>query len=65
MTKQVLIELATALKELKQEWLHPLLWKLLRDDMGLYAKIKLFLKRDGSRVTHDEMFLLAPDSKTL
>lgn len=65
LTKHLCIELALSLEELKQDWLHPLLWKLLRNDLGLYTKIKIFLKRHGNLVAHENMFLLAPDSKTL
>lgn len=59
------LDLSDSLKELKQDWLHPLLWELLRGDLGLYSKVRFFLKRHGRTIVFDKMFLLAPDSRHL
>lgn len=65
MYTNIFIDLSCTLEELKQGWLHPLLWELLRGDLGLYSKIRFFLKRRGGPVVFDKMFLLAPDSRRL
>ncbi|GAA5795031.1 hypothetical protein HPULCUR_000382 [Helicostylum pulchrum] len=58
-------DLSGSLEELKQDWVHPLIWELLRGDVGLYSKIRFFLKRRQELVVFDKMFLLAPDSRHL
>jgi hypothetical protein len=54
-----LIELKSALHQLNEDAVHPLLWQLLYGESGLAAKIHRFL-RLFNKPTYN-MFLIAPD----
>ncbi|KAG1120760.1 hypothetical protein G6F42_012679 [Rhizopus arrhizus] len=55
--------LSGSLFQLKENWVHPVLWYLLRGDDGLYAKTRRFIKYLCHTVVFNDMFLLAPDSR--
>jgi len=60
---QCIQDLSGSLYELKENWVHPVLWNMLRGDDGLYAKTKHFIKYHSHTVVYSNMFLLAPDSR--
>ncbi|CAO3622452.1 unnamed protein product [Mucor fragilis] len=62
---QSIQDLSGSLYELNENWVHPVLWRLLRGDDGLYAKTKRFIKYHTHTVVYNTMFLLAPDSRQL
>lgn len=62
---QSIQDLSGSLYELNENWVHPVLWSLLRGDDGLYAKTKRFIKYHSHTVVYNTMFLLAPDSRKL
>ncbi|OAD04769.1 hypothetical protein MUCCIDRAFT_79865 [Mucor lusitanicus CBS 277.49] len=62
---QSIQDVSESLYELKESWVHPVLWNLLRGDDGLYVKTKHFIKYHARTVVYNSMFLLAPDSRKL
>ncbi|CAO3700663.1 unnamed protein product [Rhizopus stolonifer] len=62
---QSLKELSHQLAELDQDWLHPLLWKLLYGNEGLCPEVGYILKYHGRCCSFKNMFLLAPDMRNV
>lgn len=60
---QSIQDLSGSLFQLKENWVHPVLWHLLRGEDGLYAKTRRFIKYHCHAVVFNDMFLLAPDSR--